>query len=323
MKKAIYWWSFDPITYWHDDVVRRAAKFFDELTVGIWVNAEKEWRYLFSLQERLYLVREALKDLLNIDVVAYRGMTTDFAKENEYNLLIRGLRNGNDFDAEQSLERAFKRQEKDNLETFFLNAKQSMQDLSSSAVKAVLKEQWDIRQYVPMIVKQAMEERLLGQHMLGITGCPGSWKSFTTQQFLKLCEKNWIPSHHLDLDKIWHEVQDTLQEPLYRSTRQKIIQLFGNDVANENGSINRKILGPKVFSDPEKLKLLNDIMREPMQTRTKRLMYNQKWLFLYDAALIAEAGTSSIVNNNVVLINVSSELQEKRLTQKLEKNEIT
>lgn len=141
MKKVIYGGSFDPITYGHDNLVRRAVKHFDQLTVGIGVNADKEDKYLFSLQERLYLVREVLKDVLNVDVVAYRGMTTDFAKEHEYDLLIRGLRNGNDFDAEQSLERAFKRQEKDNLETFFLNAQQSMQDLSSSAVKAVLKEQ--------------------------------------------------------------------------------------------------------------------------------------------------------------------------------------
>lgn len=313
MKKVIYGWSFDPLTYGHDDVVRRSAKHFDHLTVGIGVNADKEGRYLFSLQERLHLVREALKDLLNVDVVAYRGMTTDYAKENEYDLLIRWLRNGNDFDAEQSLERAFKRQEKNTIETFFLNAKQSMQDLSSSAAKAVLKEQWDIREYVPMIIKQAMEGRLLWQYFAGITGSVGSWKSFTTEQFIKLCEKNGIPAHHLDLDKIGHEIQWPLQEPIYQTARQKIIQMFGNDVANEDGSINRKHLGPKVFSDPKHMGILNDIMREPMQLRTKRLMYNQKWLFFYNAALIAEAGSSSIVNNNVVLVNVARDIQAERL----------
>lgn len=77
------------MTYGHDDVARRAKKHFDHLTIGIGVNASKEANYLFSLQERLYLVRESLKDLLNVDVVAYRGMTTDYAKENEYDLLIR------------------------------------------------------------------------------------------------------------------------------------------------------------------------------------------------------------------------------------------
>jgi dephospho-CoA kinase len=64
---------------------------------------------------------------------------------------------------------------------------------------------------------------------------------------MKLCEKNGIVGHNLDLDKIGHEVQDTLQEPIYQQTRQKIIQIFGEDVANPNGSINRKTLGPKVF----------------------------------------------------------------------------
>lgn len=316
MKKVIYGGSFDPITYGHDDVVRRAAKHFDQLTVGIGVNADKEDRYLFSLQERLYLVREVLKDVLNVDVVAYRGMTTDFAKEHEYDLLIRGLRNGKDFDAEQSLERAFKRQEKDNLETFFLNAQQSMQDLSSSAVKSVLKEQWDIRDYVPLIIKQALEGRLLWQYITGVTGSVGTGKSFTTEKFIELCKKNWIPAHHLDLDKIGHEVQWLLQEPLYQTARQKIIQLFGDDVRNEDGSINRKTLGPKVFSDPQKMEILNSIMYDPMRTRTKRLMYNQKWLFFYNAALIAENDTSSLMNNNVVLVDAPLDIQRQRIAHR-------
>jgi len=315
MKKVIYGWSFDPLTYGHKDVIERAAKHFDRLTVGAWVNLDKEGKYLFSLQERLYLVREAIKDILNVDVVAYRGMTTDFAYENEYNLIVRWLRNGNDFDVEQSLDRAFKRQE-DKIDTFYLNAKQSMQDLSSSAAKAVLKEQWDIRQYVPMIIKQAMEGRLLGQYFTGITGSVGSWKSFTTEQFIAFCEKNGIPSHHLDLDKIGHEIQWPLQEPIYQSARQKIIQTFGDDVGNEDGSINRRNLGPKVFSDPKKMEALNAIMREPMKLRTKRLMYNQKWLFLYNAALIAEAWSSSIVNNNILLVDVPSDIQGERLAKR-------
>lgn len=313
MKKVIYGWSFDPITYGHKDVIERAAKHFDQLTVGIGVNAEKEGRYLFSLQERLYLVREVIKDILNADVVAYRGLTTHFAKENEYDLLIRWIRNAKDFDEEQMLDQAFKRQEKW-FDTFYLNAKQSTQDLSSSAAKNVLSVQWNIKDYVPMIVKQAMEGRQLGQYFAGITGTVGSGKSYTTEQFLGFCKKNGIPAYHLDLDKIGHEIQwTTLQEPMYQSARHKIVQLFGDDVANEDGSINRKNLGPKVFSNAQKMAALNDIMREPMEMRTNRLMYNQKWLFLYNAALIAEAGTSSKVNNNVILVDVPADIQAERL----------
>jgi len=314
MKKVIYGWSFDPITYGHKNVIERAAKHFEHLTVGIGVNESKEGKYLFSLQERLYLVREVIKDILNADVVAYRGMTTTFAKENEYDLLIRWIRNAKDFDEEQMLDQAFKRQDKW-FDTFYLNAQQAMQDLSSSAAKNVLSVQWDIRDYVAMIVKQAMEGRLLGQYFAGVTGTVGSWKSYTTEQFLAFCKKNGIPAHHLDLDKIGHEIQwITLQEPIYQTARNKIIQLFGNEVANQDGSINRRNLGPKVFSDAQKMSMLNDIMREPMEMRTNRLITNQKWLFLYNAALIAEAGTSSKVNNNVILVNVPAEIQAERLT---------
>lgn len=198
----------------------------------------------------------------------------------------------------------------------YLNAKQSMQDLSSSWAKVILGIQWNIREYVPMIVKQAMEWRMNGQYLIGITGAPWVWKSFTSDMFFKLCEKNWINAHHLDMDKIAHDIQWPLQEGIYQKTRQEIIHTFGDDIANEDGSINRKLLGPKVFDDPHKLEILNDIMRDPMTHRRNALMYNQKWLFIYDAALIAEDNTSGIVNNNMILVNVPPEIQAQRLAKR-------
>lgn len=315
MKQALYAWSFDPITHGHKDITERAAKHFDKVTVGIGVNPDKEGRYLFSLQERLHLTREVLKDILNVDVLAFRGMLSDFAYENKYPVVVRGIRNGKDFEMEQELQWAIERQ-KLGIETFFLNAKQSVSDVSSSAVKSVLKEQGDIKPYAPLIIKQAMEGRLLGQYIAGVTWSVGSGKSFTTDTFMKLCEKNGITWHNLDLDKIGHEIQWPLQEPIYQETRQRIIQTFGDDVANEDGTINRENLGPKVFWDAKKLEELNAIMHDPMRVRTRRLMYNQKGLFFYNAALIAENNASNIVNNNIVLVNVDPAIQAKRLEER-------
>lgn len=312
MKKVIYGGSFDPVTYGHRDIIERASKYFDQLTVGIGVNPEKESKYLFSLQERLFLTREALKDIMNIDIQAYRGMTTDFAYENNYSLIIRWLRNIADFQAEQSLDQAFKRQLTPGIDVFYLMGDQAKLDLSSSAVKAVLKEQGDIRDYAPLIVKQATEGRLLGQYLAGITWSIGSGKSFSTERFLELCKINGIKWHHLDLDEIGHEILWLLQEPIYQTTRQNIIEIFG-DVGNEDGSIDTKKLWPKVFWNAEKMETLNQIMHEPLKTRTRRLMYNQKWLILYNAALIAEKNSSSFVNNNIVLVDVDPETQMQRL----------
>ncbi len=316
MKKVIYGWSFDPITYGHEDVIKRALYGFDNLTVGIGVNEKKEASYLFSLQERLYLIREALKDLLNVDVVAYRGMTTHYAYENEYDFMIRWVRNAKDFEEEQNIELAFKRQEqgkKKEIDTFYLDARQSMLDLSSSASKTVLSLQGDIRDYVRMIVKQAMEWRLLGQYLAGITGGPWSWKSFTTEMFINFCKENGINWYHLDMDKVGHYILWTSQEPVYQTIRHQIIQTFGDKIANEDGSINRKILGDDIFGDPKKRWILDDIMRDPMKHKMNTLMKNQKWFLIYDAALIAEHNTSGIANNNIFLLNVQEKLQIERL----------
>ena len=118
-------------------------------------------------------------------------MLSDFTYENKYPVVVRGIRNGKDFEMEQELQRAIERQ-KLGIETFFLNAKQLVSDVSSSAVKSVLKEQGDIKPYAPLIIKQAMEGRLLGQYIAGVTGSVGSGKSFTTDTFMKLCKKNGI-----------------------------------------------------------------------------------------------------------------------------------
>ncbi len=101
-------------------------------------------------------------------------MLTDFAYENNLGPIIRGLRNSKDFDAEHEFQMAVARQEL-GIETFFLNSAKDKPDISSSMVKGIIKEQGDkIKDYVPLNVKQALEGRMLGQYLAGLTGTIGS-----------------------------------------------------------------------------------------------------------------------------------------------------
>ena len=99
--KAVYPGSFDPITYGHLDIITRASRIVDELVVGILVNNTK--RPMFTMDERLEMLRETVKDLHNVEVKTFEGMTIDFARQNGAKVIIRGLRVISDYETEMQI----------------------------------------------------------------------------------------------------------------------------------------------------------------------------------------------------------------------------
>ena len=98
MKKAIYPGSFDPVTLGHLDVIRRASQLFDHLVIAVLHNSAKT--PLFSVEERVKMLEEATKDIPNVEVKAFGGLTVEFARECGANALVRGLRAITDFEYE-------------------------------------------------------------------------------------------------------------------------------------------------------------------------------------------------------------------------------
>ncbi|HIY60190.1 MAG TPA: pantetheine-phosphate adenylyltransferase, partial [Candidatus Eisenbergiella pullistercoris] len=98
MKAAIYPGSFDPVTFGHLDIIRRAASIFDELTVSVLNNTQKT--PLFSVEERVKILEEATKDLPNVKIDSFSGLLIDYAREKDVHVAIRGLRAITDFEYE-------------------------------------------------------------------------------------------------------------------------------------------------------------------------------------------------------------------------------
>ena len=90
MTKALYTGSFDPLTNGHFNIIERAAKLYDELTIGIIVNPSK--RSMFSLEERVDMIRETVRELDNVKVDCFSGLLADYVNENGFNVVVRGLR---------------------------------------------------------------------------------------------------------------------------------------------------------------------------------------------------------------------------------------
>lgn len=293
MEKIMYWWNLI-----HKDSISWLLSDIDKLLIKTLLNTKKE-DYFFSIQERLYIVHKAFKysiynNIHNIENKKY---------QQEDSML----------DNQESNQKTEINRIKNTSEII-----QSIQKIYMTTIKNIFKEEYIIESF-PVLMKQAIEEKFFAKHIFGITGVPGSWKSFMTNILLQLCQKNKIPYYHLDLDKIAHEIQDTLEDHIYRETRQKIIAEFGSEVDNGDGSINRKKLSPKAFGNQINIEKLNAIMHESICMRVRTIMDDHQWLFFYDAALIAEMDMLSIMNNNSILITVDPEVQHKRLIKRLEK----
>lgn len=156
MKKAIYPGSFDPVTYGHLDIIKRAAQIFDEITVSVLDNKAKH--PLFSTDERVRILEEVTKDISNVKVASYDGLLIDYAKKSGANVVIRGLRAITDFDFELQLAQT-NRKLYDTVDTVFLITSLDYAYLSSSTVKEVASFGGDISKFVPPYVAQRVYDK--------------------------------------------------------------------------------------------------------------------------------------------------------------------
>ena len=157
MKTAIYPGSFDPMTYGHLDVIRRAAAMFDELTVSVLDNINKN--SLFSVAERVKILEEATKDLPNVKVDSFQGLLIDYAKQKDIHIAIRGLRAITDFEYELQIAQTNSKFSGGNLDTIFLTTSLEYAYLSSSTVKEIASFGGDISETVPDFVAKKVYEK--------------------------------------------------------------------------------------------------------------------------------------------------------------------
>lgn len=300
--KAIYAFSGDPITNGHINLVERAAKLFDHLVVGIGRNVNKS--YLFSEDERVEMARRALSHISNVEVCPFDGMLVDFAYSHGIDVIIRGIRNSGDFEYENLLHQAGTSLGL-GIETLSLFADRELAHVSSGVVKALQSSGGTTLGLVPLHVKQALEERISKQYILGVTGVIGSGKTHLCRQL----SETFNGVYHINFDEIGHEILDGRPVDFYGHAREQIQKEF----LPESKTIDRKELGEMVFNDPKKLSRLNEIMMKPIIGSLRRKIFGKEGLILLDCPLLVESGLLHLCNNHVVLVKCSPENQRKRL----------
>ena len=157
MKIAIYPGSFDPVTYGHLDIIKRSSSMFDEVVVGVLNNSAK--RPLFSTQERVDMLLEAVKEFENVSVISFDGLLIDFMKQNDISVIVRGLRAITDFDYELQIAQSNRKVSKETIDTVFLTTSIEYAYLSSSIVREYASYGTDVSDFVPEFVANNLRNR--------------------------------------------------------------------------------------------------------------------------------------------------------------------
>ena len=154
--RAVYPGTFDPITNGHEDLIQRASRLFTEVIVGVAHSQAK--RPFFSLDERLQLARDVLAPYPNVKALGFTGLLSEFVKQHEAGVILRGLRAVSDFEFEFQMA-LMNRKLEGTVETIFLMPKEEYTYLSSRLVKEVARLGGDVSKFVPGIVATALGKK--------------------------------------------------------------------------------------------------------------------------------------------------------------------
>lgn len=156
MKTAIYPGSFDPVTLGHQDMIKRSSQIFDKVIVGVLINSAKS--PLFSVEERVKMLEDVTEGLPNVEIKSFNGLLIDFVRQNDANVIVRGLRAITDFEYELQLAQ-MNRVIAPEIDTLFLTTNLRYAYLSSSMVKEVARYGGDISEFLDPSVSEEVRKK--------------------------------------------------------------------------------------------------------------------------------------------------------------------
>ncbi len=310
--------SGDPLTYGHLDVIRRALKECDELVVLIANNGGKAGRYLFTLSERVAIAERAVRECGlagQVRVTSSDGLLFDEFLKEDCSLLFRGIRN--------NVDRAYEEEQLGLMRLFtnalppervrYIEATSELAAVSSSMVKAAVAAGLDVERFVPLFVKALLEERILGQYKIGITGEMASGKTYVARSLAETLTARGIPALVVNFDE--------LQRTLYREAssagtkiRQNLSERFGTSVlTDDQQDVRRDVLKTKIFAAETTAVMraeLHQLVAPHIFRLYREAIRNHRGIIILEWAQLAEGNLGHLVNNNVIVVEADSESRE-------------
>jgi pantetheine-phosphate adenylyltransferase len=312
-KNAIYPLSADPIHNGHLYNIEVASGLFDKVIISVGNNCEK--RYLFNLDERLDLARKVVYssnlDKSKVAVEPFFGLLRNYALENGAGFIIRGCRNSKDWEYEDTLSEF---NGEYGLQTLVLPSPNEFKHISSTYVKSIATEGGLVHKLVHPYVKQALEEKITGINLVGVTGNMGAGKTFFCKRLVEYSQANGTQITHIDFDKLIHSLYSG-NSSLNIEIKDRIRENFGEELF-DNFELNKKKLAGIVFGNENSRKTLSEILRVPSMVKLEQELKGKKGIVLIDAAYMVEYDMLPLVNFNVIFLSCDEQERYRRVLQR-------
>jgi len=322
--KVVYPGTFDGLHYGHLDIMERASRMFDEVIIAIGNNETK--KPLFNANERYRMLKETLQNYnSNISVYKFNGMLNDFMWKRNINIVVRGVRNEDDFKSVKNTHDFIWKIDK-SYETIPLISNIQHRNLSSSMVKAVEHHGGDISHFVPPNIKRQLEKKISERIFIGITGMMGAGKNFIVDLLMRVYPRRGKSVYSIDFDRLVRDIHTKLIDTRYIEFRKELIKKFGLSIhdksrfADFHYFINTKELAKIVFNKNSKyeLKYLSDMLYEPAMHyfRDYLRMRDLRGVIFLNCPYLIEYNLINLCNGNMVIINADDEVRKERVMKR-------
>ncbi len=310
--------SADPITNGHIDLIKKAKARCRKLFVIIMNNERKLGTYLFKIEERLKMASLALRDLHGVMVIASSGLLVDEYLRLGADVVWRGVRNKTDEEYENQ-QAAYNHMILPGYRVEYIPAQQQFEHVSSSLVKGFVELGIDVSRFVPLNVKAALEARIRGSVLIGVTGGISVGKSYVAQRLgSALTGPMRCSVYNINVDQLLHDVYAE-NSPGAKRLRCQIAELLGDDVLDDD-VLNRAIMRTRLFGSDEANRLRVEVERitTPHVMRLLRARLKEaKGIVLLEWAQLVEMDMVSFVNNRVIVVGADDHpafLEKRGLT---------
>lgn len=302
--------SADPVTVGHLDLIARAAKQCRSVVVLVANNDGKKGSYLFTLAERAAMIERAVADanIPNAKIVKSSNLLADVYLEEGCDAVFRGVRDEKDLEYEKSQMRLHAdifRPLADSV--VYLDAREELRHVSSSMVKAFVDRHLDTSAYVPMFVKEALEERIHGQYKIAVTGGIAVGKTFVAETLARVAAKTFgCETYHVNVDSLIRAFYAERSNGA-ALVRARLAELFGDDVLTaDRNDVNRPTLAARIFSpscDQNMREEIHTITAPHVGRKYREALSGKHGLIVVEWAQLAEMGMGLWTNNNAIVVD--------------------
>ncbi|MDD5456639.1 MAG: dephospho-CoA kinase [Candidatus Margulisbacteria bacterium] len=312
--------SFDPWTKGHLSVITSLLDKDPDAKIEIIIAKNPDKAGLFLPEERKFIIENSIpqKYLDRVRVTIVQGIVASYMFENNIPYFIKGIRDSKDYSYETELALLNNTLYGSPLTLLIPQMDMGLSHVSSSNLKLLTNIGVPLDRYAPAYVRELLKMKTTGKLMIGVTGGISSGKSTLCKTLSTYSMDKDTPIHYINMDALGHVILTEKENvlPLYKKVRSAIAEMFGHNVLEADGTINRKLLGDIVFADKNKLDQLTDLMLEPILfLMGKRIQKIKTGIIFLESAILVDRKLTELVDENMIIVAVDKDVQKQRMIE--------